>query len=83
MGNDAAINDFRLLAKPCSVTWMRLSTGEILVSSQDTDATKLLKIEQIIIAAYNDMGVSITRTLQDDIIIRVTRNFQFSTNSDP
>ena len=47
------------------------------------DATKLPEIKQIIIATYNDMGVSITRTLQDDIIIRVTRNLQFSANSDP
>lgn len=47
------------------------------------DATKLSKIEQVIIATYNDMGVSITRTLQDNIIIRITRNLQFSANSDP
>ena len=42
---------------------MRLSTGEILVGRQDMDATKLPKIEQVGIATYNDMGVSITRTL--------------------
>jgi len=62
---------------------MRLSTGELLVGRQDMDATKLPKIEQVVIATYNDMGVSITRTLQDNIIIRVTRNLQFSANSDP
>jgi len=51
---------------------MRPSTGEILIGSQDMDATKLPKNEQVVIATYNDMGVSITRTLQDNIIVRVT-----------
>jgi len=83
MGNEPGTNDFHLFAKGCSVTGMRLRTREILVGSQDMDTTKLPKSEQVAIATYNNMGVGITRTLQDDIVIRVTRNLQFSANSDP